>query len=362
MSHIRIARPARLGAGILLVTALVAACGSDNSSSSGTTAGGASGGAASTSGSTESVTIALDYIANNASFDGFYAAIDKGYYTDAGLKVNIQPYADTTADILVNAGKADFGTIDQASLIMDRAAGQPLTSIMDIMQHDAQRLAVATKDTDVKSPKDLADKTFGGFGIPMEQVMNDQTIKQDGGTPNYKTITLGVSVYDALTSGQVDWAIPYETDDITWAQMRGKPWQVFNPQDYGVPDQYSKLIFSSDAYLKAHGDTAKKFVAATLKGFEWAQQNPAEAIQIQSKMVQGDFNIEEQTATAKDLAQNYWLDPSGKIGPEVASVWSNYVEFMTTAGVLKDGNGKTITSPPDSSTWFTNSYLPAAGA
>jgi ABC-type nitrate/sulfonate/bicarbonate transport system substrate-binding protein len=340
-----------------LLAALLGACSSSKSSSTSTPS--SSGNAAAASGPTTSVTLALDYIANNASFAGFYVAQQMGYYSAAGLKVNIVPYTDTTADILVNAGKANFGTIDQASLILDRAAGQPLTSIMDIMQHDPQRLAVASKDSGISSPKALSDKTFGGFGIPMEKVMNDQTIKAAGGTPSYKTITLGASVYDALTSGQVDWAIPYETDDILWAKMRGHPWQVFNPLDFGMPDQYAKLLFSSDSYLKSHGDIATKFVAATMKGFDWAQHQPGQAIQIQSKLVQGAFTIPEQTATAQDLATNYWLDPSGKIGPEVADRWTKYVDFMTKNGILKDGSGKTLTTTPDSSNWFTNQYLPA---
>jgi ABC-type nitrate/sulfonate/bicarbonate transport system substrate-binding protein len=350
-----IIRPRRRIAAAVALTlagATLAACGSSSSTS---TASSPSSGAPKLT----TVTLSLDYIANNASFAGFYAAQEKGYFKDAGLEVKIQPYTDTTADVLVNAGKADFGTIDQPSLILDQAAGQKLISIMAIMQHSAARVAVATKDTDsIKSPKDLSGKTFGGFGVPMEKAINDAMIKYDGGTPNYKTITLGVSVYDALTSGQVDWAIPYDTDDIAWAKLKNKAWKVFVPQDYGVPDYYEKMIFSSSSYLKEHPDIAKKFVAASEKGFTWAAKNAAESITIQSKLVKGSFEIGDQTATAKILASNYWLDSAGKVGPMEAARWTETAEFLFKQGFLKDADAKPLTSAPDTSASFTNDYLP----
>jgi ABC-type nitrate/sulfonate/bicarbonate transport system substrate-binding protein len=353
----------RVIAVVAAVLVLLSACGSSSKSSSAAPASATSssaGPASTTPAKLTTVTLALDYIANNAGYAGIYAAVQQGLFTQQGLKVNIIPYGSTSADILVNAGQAQFGTIDEASMILDRAAGQPLTSIMDVMQHDPQRLAVAIKDSaSVNGPKDLAGKTFGGFGIPMEKVMNDAVIKTAGGTPNYKIVTLGPTVYDELTNGQVDWAIPYETDDILWAKMAGHPWKIFNPLDYGVPDQYAKLFFSSQSYTNDHPDIVKRFVAAVYQGYTWAQQHVSESVQIQSKLVQGTFDISQQTATAQDLAQNYWLDPSGKVGPEVASRWSNYVKFMADGGILKDANGKEITTPPDSSTWFTNQFLPA---
>lgn len=353
-------RSPRLLAGTLAValaasTALVA-CGSDADSS------GSDAGTGSSSSGTTKVTVALDYIANNASFVGFYVAEEKGYYDEAGLDVDIKGYSTTTADVLVNAGKADFGTIDQPSLIMDRAAGQPLTAVMAIMQHEPLRLAVATDAADdIDSPKDLADATFGGFGIPMEAVINDAVITEDGADPGYKNVTLGTDVYNALTSGQVDWALPYETDDILWAEMKGEPWKTFDPRDFGVPDSYAKLLFSSEEILEDDPETAEAFVAATVQGFEWAQAHPEEATDILIGADVGPMDEANQKATAKDLAENYWLDPDGVVGPMTAARWEEYGDFLAEAGVLVDADGKAVDEAPDTSTWFTDDYLPAAG-
>ena len=338
-------RPLSLVAVALLATPL-SACGGSSASGAGT------------AGLTH-VTIALDYIANNAGYAGIYAAEANGYFKAARLDVTVIPYTQTTPDVLVNAGQADFGTMDQPTLMMDRAAGEQPTSVMAVMQHDANRIAVADKDASLTSPAQLSGKTFGAFGVPMEKIYNDQTIKSAGGTPGYKTVTLGVSVFDALRSGQVDWTVPYETDDIQWAKRAGHPFKVFNPLDYGVPDSYTKLVFANQDFLSKHPEIARDFVGALVKGYTWAARNPERAVTTQAKLVKGAFTIEDQTATAKDLAGHYWLDPKGVVGPETDTFWKAYAAFLTNAGLLKDSGGKTLTTPPDTSRWFTNSYLPA---
>jgi ABC-type nitrate/sulfonate/bicarbonate transport system substrate-binding protein len=339
---------------VLVAATALAGCGSSStsaSSNSGDEAG------------LTTVTLSLDYLANNAGFAGFYVAQEKGYFKAAGLNVKIQPYTDTTADVLVNAGKADFGTIDAPSLIMDRAAGQKLVSIMAIMEHAALRVAVGTKDTtQVNSPKDLNGKTFGQFGVPMEGAVNNAMIKADGATPSYKTVTLGPSVYDALTNGQVDWALIYDTDDIAWAALHGHPWKIISPQKYGVPDYYEKMIFSSDKYLAAHPDIAKKFVTASAEGFAWAAHNPVLGVTLQSKIVQGAFDLADQTATGKLLAAHYWLGANGTVGAMDAERWEATGQFLFKQGILKDSGGAALTSAPDTSDYFTNRYLPAGSS
>ena len=348
----------------MLTVALLGACGSSSTSSSHGTAAGTtlSAGASTAStapsggGALQKVTVALDYIANNAGYDGLYTAQKMGYFKQEGLSVTFLPYANTTADILVNAGKADFGTIDEPSMILDDAAGEKLVSIMDIMQHEASRLAVRAS-LHITSPAQLDGKTFGGFGVPMEDVFNNATIKDAGAVPKYKTVTLGTDVYTALTGGQVDWAIPYATDDILWAQLRGHPFTIFNPQSYGVPDDYGKLIFSSQSYLAGHAAVAKEFVTAAQKGYTWAAAHAAQATVLLNQSHVGTMNMADQTATAQDLAKNFWLDSSGVVGPETAAKWQVFTAFLTKAGILKDKSGKLLTTAPDSSTWFTNQYL-----
>lgn len=70
-----------------------------------------------------------------AQFMGYYVALDKGYYTEAGLTVKIVPgggdIGETTA---VNNGTVDFGVTWVSNLIAADAGGMDLVEIAQIYQ------------------------------------------------------------------------------------------------------------------------------------------------------------------------------------------------------------------------------------
>jgi hypothetical protein len=49
---------------------------------------------------------------------------------------------------------------------------------------------------------------------------------------------------------------------------------------------------------------------------------------------------------------------SGHVGTQTSRVWNGYVRFLFAAGALTDANGNKLTRAPDSSSYFTNAYLP----
>lgn len=108
------------------------------------------------------------------------------------------PYANTNSDVLVAAGQAGYGTTDEPG------------------------------------------KTFGAFGVPMEAVFNDSTIADADGKPTDRAVTLSTDVYDALRSGQVDWAIPRPTPATTRALVsalvKGCEWAAKNRRLLINPD------------------------------------------------------------------------------------------------------------------------------
>ena len=334
-----------MAASAVILGAFLAGCGSSKAASSGK--------------NTASVTVALDYYANVANYAGFYVAEKNGYYAAAGLKVNIEPYTTTAPETLVAAGTAEFGTDNQATVELSQAAAAPLTSVAALAQHIEDRLAVAIKDTNkIKTPADLCGDTYGGFGSPIEVVLNAEIIKDaGGGNCAYHYVTLGSQAYAELTSGQVDWSQPYVTDDAFWAQLAGDPWKLFDPTDYGFPDTYGSVLFANNGYLKNNPAVARKFVEATVQGYEWAAKHPDQAVALQAASGVGSMNIKNQDATAELLAKTFWLDPNGKVEPQTAARWSGLTQVLTQYKVLKTAGGKTIATTPSSSTWFTNAYL-----
>ena len=94
------------------------------------------------------VRLALDWTPNT-NHTGFYVAAANGWYDEAGVDLQILPYASTTPEALIAAGQAECGISFQDALTFAAAAGAPIVSVMAILQHTAQEIAVlASSDID----------------------------------------------------------------------------------------------------------------------------------------------------------------------------------------------------------------------
>ena len=92
------------------------------------------------------VTIQLKWLPQ-AQFMGYYVALDKGYYTEAGLNVTIVPgggdISETTA---VYTGQVDFGVTWVSNLIAANAGGMGLTEVAQIFQRSGLVLVYKTAE------------------------------------------------------------------------------------------------------------------------------------------------------------------------------------------------------------------------
>ena len=113
------------------------------------------------------VRLALDWTPNT-NHTGFFVAAANGWYEDAGVDLQILPYASTTPEALIAAGQAECGISFQDALTFAAAAGAPVVSVMAILQHTAQEIAVLAS-SDITRPRDLDGRTYAGFGYPNEE-------------------------------------------------------------------------------------------------------------------------------------------------------------------------------------------------
>lgn len=344
---------AALLAGTIAVLGLVGCGGSDGSSSAG--AGGGS------SAAPAKVTVALDWTPNT-NHTGIYVAQKLGYYRAAGIDVQILPYASTAPETLINAGKADFGFSYQAGTTYARAAGQDVVSVFAATQRNSLELAVKA-DSGITSPKQLDGKTYAGFGTPDEQPTIGYVIKKAGGKGEFKDVTLNTSAYDAVYSGKADFTLSYATWEGIEARLKGKPVRGFPLSAYGFPQSYAALIDSSEQYLHANPDVARRFLAATQKGYAYTVAHPQQASDIlvaaNPQALKDPQLVRESTAA---LVKGYYRDADGVVGPQSLAQWKGYSGFLFDQGVVAGKGGKKLTAQPDWSTYFTNDYLPKTAA
>jgi ABC-type nitrate/sulfonate/bicarbonate transport system substrate-binding protein len=342
----------------LLVAAVlvVAGCGSSNQSSSPSAAAGPSA-----SPTSATVRLALDWTPNT-NHTGFFVARAKGWYRDAAIDLRILPYASATPEVLLAAHQAECGISFQDSMTFAVAAGADIVSVAAILQKTASAIGVLG-DGPIQRPKELDGKTYAGFGYPNENPTLTYVIKADGGTGKFTTATLNSAAYEALYNKQADFTIPFTAWEGVEAELRGIKLRYFQFADYGFPDYYQVVLACDRDWLAKDPDAAMRFVAATVKGFQFAADNAntdeAAAILVSENPGVFDANTALPQASQRFLDEGgYLIDANGDFGTQTLERWTAYSKFLFDQGLLVDGAGKPLPNALDYGKLFTNDFLP----
>lgn len=262
-----------LGISLGLVISTLSACG--NNDSKDTVSG------------MEKVRIVLDWTPNT-NHTGLYVADKLGYFNEAGLEVEIMQPPEGSTTSLVGAKGAEFGISFQDTLAPTYASDNqiPVTAVAAIIQHNTSGI-ISLKDTGIDSPKKLAGHSYATWDSPIELAIIKKIVEDDGG--KFEDIELiPNTVTDVVTGLQTDiesvW-VYYAWDGIA-TKVAGLDTNYLNFADYGTElDYYSPVIIANNEYLEQNPETAKKFLDAVRKGYEYAIDHPEEAADILVKAV-----------------------------------------------------------------------------
>lgn len=257
----------------LLTLSLLAGCGADDTASTVVTTGDTS---------LKELDVVLDWYPN-ALHAFLYEAIDKGYFADEGLKVNIRfPSNANDAISMVAAGKADIGLYYQQDVIQARAdQNVPVKSIGAVVQGPLN-IVLSLKEKNITSPQDLVGKTVGYAGTELSEALI-RSIMADVGA-DYSDVTMidvGFDLMSSMTTGNVDATIGCLVNhEVPQLEEEGFPVNWFDLDDYGVPTYYEGIFLASDDAVANDSDTLKAFLRACAKGFDDMQADPEEALRI----------------------------------------------------------------------------------
>lgn len=301
----------------------------------------------------ERVTVALDWTPNTNHI-GLFVARDKGFYKEAGIDVEILPYTDTSASTLVANQVANFGVMGSIGLFTQRAAGADLVATYAIVQTETGRVVFKASRDDINRPKDLDGKTYGGFGSAWENALLSSIIRNDGGKGEFQTVTLGTSAYQALENGAVDFTLEVYTWEGVKAELEGVKQRAFRYSDFGVPDEHTAILGSSQAFLDKSPEAAAAFIQATRRGYEFAIEQPEQATDILMAANRGG-SLDRKLVRASLQALingHYFRTEDGVVGAVQSSKMEAIGSYLFEAGILKDGKGKPLTSKPVFSGYF----------
>ncbi|MFM4948358.1 diguanylate cyclase domain-containing protein [Aeromonas dhakensis] len=274
----------------------------------------------------DKVTVQLPW-QHQFQFAGYYAAQAKGFYRAAGLDVTLRP-AMTGTDVVneVMSGNAQFG-ISGSDLLLARASGQPIVVLASMLQHSPLVLLTLER-SDIRQPADLAGKR-----LMLEPGSQELQIYLNRHTPPESWIKQPYRQgLKALLAGKTDAISAYSTTEPFYLTKMGIPYRVFSPRSIDF-DFYGDNLFTSERELSSRPERVYAFQQATLKGWRYAMDNPAEMIDwIVTKYPSGAGRdlLQFEADTTRELMQPDLVEP-GYMQPER---WQQIARNYLDAGLL----------------------------
>lgn len=294
------------------------------------------------------IKVVLDWTPNT-NHTGLYVAQEKGYFKEQGLHVQIIQPGTTGADQMVGAGNAEFGVSYQEGVTQARIQGVPLVSIASVIQHNTSGFA-SPVSKNIKTPKDFAGKTYGGWGSPAENAMIASLMQvEKADASKVKIVNMGDADYFTAVKRDIDFAWIYYGWTGIEAEQRKEPINMIYLKDYSDKlDYYTPVLVTNEKMIQEKPDVVKKFVAATSKGYQFAIEKPEEAADILCKAAP-DLDKKLVHASQKWLSPRY-KDDAPRWGEQKKAVWDNYANWMF--------DHKLLDKALDSDKAFTNQFLP----
>jgi NitT/TauT family transport system substrate-binding protein len=190
---------------------------------------------------------------------GFYQALARGFYREAGLDVDIAPGGPGSGiKLKVARGDADFGMNRSDDIIMAASQGLPLVIVAATMQHDPQGIMVHA-ESPVNSLRDLQGRTVMA-NVHMTWIPYLQ--KKYGITFNLvpNTYNIGAFLADPQAIQQC-----LVTNEPFFAQEHGTPVRTIALASSGY-DCYQVLFCRRELIRDAPG-VVRAFVAASIRGW-----------------------------------------------------------------------------------------------
>lgn len=301
--------------------------------------------AASAASAADDVTLQLKWV-TQAQFAGYYVALENGYYGEEDLNVTIKPGGPDIAPTQVIAGGGADVTVEwMPAALAAREKGLPLVNIAQPFKSSGMMLT-CRKDSGVSTTDDFAGKTLGvwffGNEFPFLSWMSQLGLPTDGSESGVEVLKQGFNV-DPILNGQAA-CVSTMTYNEYWqvidAGLSPDDLVTFKYEDQGVATLEDGLYVLEDKLEDpAFQDKMTRFVRASMKGWKWAEENPADAA-----MIVLDY---DETGAQTEAHQVRMMGEIAKLtaGSNGALDPADYER--TVASLLAGGSDPVITKAPE---------------
>lgn len=302
---------------------------------------------------TPKVSIQLNWL-HQFEFAGYYAALHKGFYKEAGFEVTLKEGSPKISPIdEVLQGRADFG-VSSSGLVKSFLEGKPVLAVAPIFQHSPEVLL--TLNQDIKTLSDVA--RAGAIGLqPGDESLDLKAMFINEGIALDKlTVNTEANGLKDLLAGNIVAMNAFLSNEPYFLKERGLAYNVIDPRQYGM-DFYNGVLFTHHNTGKDRPEVVAAIHKATLKGWEYALMHPEEII----TLILNQYNTQDKsrdylTFEAKTLQDLIGFDVI-QLGHNNLLRWAHIVQTYAKFGIIKfgyslDGFLYDPNPPPPDLTWL----------
>jgi NitT/TauT family transport system substrate-binding protein len=293
------------------------------------------------------VRLPLGYIPN-VQFAPLYVAVEKGYFTQAGIDIEFDYSFETDAVALVGANQLQFAVVSGDQVLLARAQGLPIVYVLAWYQ-DYPVSVVSKTGGGILKPADLKGKHIGLPGLYGASYIGLRALLSAGGLKE-SDITLdsiGYNQVAVLVSDQDQAVVVYTNNEPI--QLRAMGYQIDEIQVKAYAHLVSNGLITNETTIAQNPDLVRKMDQVILKGIADTIANPDAAYQTCLKYVEGLAQA-DQTVQKQVLATSIEFWKSDTLGLSDPTAWQNTQQVLLDMGFL--------TQPLEVTQAFSNEFLP----
>jgi len=229
-------------------------------------------------GASREATMVLDFTPN-AVHAGVYAALERGYFTDEGIELNVREPGDSTdAPKLLEAGRTEFAVLDINDYGLARERVLDLRLVAALVQVPLAAVIAADREH-VRRPRDLEGLTVGVTGLPSDDLVLDAIVAADDGDPAaVERITIGFDSVAALAADRVDAATAFWNAEGVALRELGVATREFRVGERAAQPFPELVVVASADLPEEDPDLVAGVRAGIERGYKLAAENPEAAL------------------------------------------------------------------------------------
>lgn len=280
------------------------------------------------------ITFNLTYVPN-VQFAPFYVAIEKAFFEEEGLEVDLVYGNEADMVALVGSNHQQFMVASGEQILLSREQGLPVVSVATWYKDYPVGVA-ALKESGITTPEDLRGKRIGLPGLYGANYIGMEALAGQTGlqTGDYSLVSIGFTQVESLVSNTVDAVVVYLANEPVQLRERGYEIDVIAVRDY--IDLIGNCLVTNETTMQNDPELVRSVVRAFLKALTYSAENPDETFAISQLYVE---NLTEETAPIqrKVLEQSiaiWQVEPETEL--EQAASWQNMMQVLLDIGLMKN--------------------------